>query len=264
MYSLLDELSKSTLTKEEILALNNDSFYLWHIAFRGYFKELREFIKLKESEEFPKSIKRFIPAVSLIMAYTGNTQILKYLIKNDLLDVDIKTKDGSNCFIIATRKGHIKILKILVKYANIKYANDNIKKTFIFNCCNGTKYDALQVALYWGYTKIADYLISIGFDMYFIYAKHYWPIYINLILFSKTNKSLKFLDKKGYIISNKDIIIELRRDVNVNTKIFRYFYGKGGRFYNNKYYFSLSLYKTQKLDAPFYINYICINKLLFI
>jgi hypothetical protein len=75
-------------------------------------------------------------------------------------------------------------------------------------------------------------------------------------------KSLKYLDKKGYIISNKDIIFELRRDV--NTKIFRYFYGKGGRFYNNKYYFSLSIYKIQKLDAPFYINYICINKLLFI
>jgi hypothetical protein len=101
MINEINKLSKSTLSKVEILALNDKEKCLYHITYRGYFKELRKLIESPETQEL---IRPHIPKLSLIVAHTGNTQILKYLIKNNLLDVDIKTEDGSNCFILGIYK----------------------------------------------------------------------------------------------------------------------------------------------------------------
>jgi hypothetical protein len=246
MINEINKLSKSTLSKEEILALNDKEKCLYHITYRGYFKELRRLIESPETKEL---IRPYIPKLSLIVAHTGNTRILKYLIKNNLLDVEIKNECYQNCFIFATYYGHIKVLKILVKYSN-----DIKDNNFIYSCCGN--FNAFQYALYCQHIHLLDYLIQIGFRMYHnLYANYKYIVSWGKI------KSLKYLDKKGYKVTNKEINKYLF-DCCYN-EILKYFYGKGGRLYGykiSKYINVLNKFNKEK----FFINSTFINKLLFI
>ncbi len=248
MINEINELSNSTLSKEEILALNDKEKCLYHITYRGYFKELRKLIESPETQEL---IRPHIPKLSLIVAHIGNTRILKYLIKNDLLDVEIE-KNYQNCFTVATCKGHIKVLKILVKYSN-----DIKDNNFIYS--SGSDFNAFEYALICQHINILDYLIKIGFGMY----NRVYNTYENYHFIIKLGKikSLKYLDKKGYKVSNK---VLNRRLFNCRyNKILKYFYGKGGRLYGykiSKYINVLDKFNKEK----FFINFTCINKLLFI
>ena len=168
------------------------------------------------------------------MAYTGNTQILNYLIKHNLLDVKITTENDENCFFLATRKGHIKVLKILVNYAN------TIKDySFIFKNNEYNRFNAFHNALYNKHIKILDYLIKIGFNIYYIDKLNKWSYFEYCIQWKKF-KSLDFLSKKANMISYK------------KTNMISY----------KKKFEQFEYCLTNK--EKFFINHIYCNQLLFI
>jgi|694.fasta_scaffold39677_3 biotin synthase-related radical SAM superfamily protein len=103
MLSIIRAISKSQKTKEQILLnfnniksmrKNDKDITLYYITYRNYFKEFVEYLSdidnLKDTH--------IISELTLIVAYTGNTQILNYLIKHNLLDVKITTENDENCF----------------------------------------------------------------------------------------------------------------------------------------------------------------------
>lgn len=245
----LKKLKKLNISKEEI-AKYDEPQRMYIYCYFGYFKELCESIK------YFKSFNSFISELSLIAAYTGNTKILKYLIKNNYLDMNITDISyNSNCFLIATRKGHIKFLKILFKHVN----NNELLFKLCSDCCD-PNCNAFTIALYWQHIKILDLFSKTCFKMYYFRGIDYYFNYTELVD-SEKFKSLKYLDKIKHFITNEQILDIIK--YNTNNKTLKYFYGKGRRLYGIKKYKHI-MFIDSCPERKFYLNYICINQLLFI
>jgi ankyrin repeat protein len=238
---------------------NEKQLYIYKLAYNGNLKELRESINYlkKTNPDFHYG------DLALIVAYTGNTKILKYLINNHLFTTYVENKNKENCFLIATDKCHIKILKILVNYVH------NTKNyAFICNARNNRNFNPVHIALYNENIKILKYLINIksnillniGFNMYKEF-RSYGSYYEFSIRFNKI-KSIKFLDKQKYIFHYIVIFLHTKY---MNNKTLRYFYGKGRRLYGYRIYFNpLHIVNNINNIKTYYINHKCNNKLLFI